>query len=107
MPGSKYTRIVTRNKPGSYERLYTNGVDSTIVYPGGLPAISNEYKKLYGGPVLITSDKPVSVISQQDFNNIAEKFKPEYDTYYQAQDGNLIDKIKFALNKLYNKKAVL
>ena len=101
MPYSKYTKVVTRKQPGSYERLYTNGTDSLIVAPGGLPAVSNEYKKLYGSPVVITSNEPVRVISQQEFNDIAEKFKPKYDTYYQAKNGNLIDKIRTALSKLY------
>ena len=102
MPYSKYTNVVTRKTtPGSYERLYTNGTDSLIVAPGGLPAISNEYKKLYGGPVVITSNEPVRAISQQEFNDIAEKFKPKYDTYYQAKNSNLIDKIRIALSKLY------
>ena len=102
MPNSEYTRIVTRKTtPGSYEKLYINGKDSTIVAPGGLPAVSNKYKNLYGGPVVITSNEPVRTISQQEFNDIAEKFKPKYDTYYQAKNGNLIDKIRIALSKLY------
>ena len=101
MPNSKYTKIVTRKQPGSYERLYTNGTDSLIVAPGGLPAISNEYKKLYGGPVVITSNKPIRTISQQEFNAYAEKFKPKYDDFYKAKNGTIIDKIKYALNKLY------
>ena len=101
MPDFKYTKIVTRKQPGSYERLYTNGIDSLIVAPGGLPAISNEYKKLYGGPVVITSNEPIRTISQQEFNDYAEKFKPKYDAYYQAKNGTIIDKIKYALNKLY------
>lgn len=102
MPNSEYTKIVTRKTtPGSYETLYINGKDSTIVAPGGLPAITNKYKKIYGGPVVITSNEPTRVISQQEFNDIAEKFKPKYDTYYQAKNGNLIDKIRIALSKLY------
>ena len=102
MPNSEYTKIVTRKTtPGSYETLYINGKDSTIVAPGGLPAITNKYKKIYGGPVVITSNEPTRVISQQEFNDIAEKFKPKYDTYYQAKNGNLIDKIRVALSKLY------
>ena len=101
MPNSKYTKIVTRKQPGSYERLYTNGTDSLIVAPGGLPAISNEYKRLYGGPIVITSNEPIRTISQQEFNNYAEKFKPKYDDFYKAKNGTIIDKIKYALNKLY------
>lgn len=102
MPNSEYTKIVTRKTtPGSYETLYINGKDSTIVAPGGLPAITNKYKKIYGGPVVITSNEPTQVISQQEFNDIAEKFKPKYDTYYQAKNGNLIDKIRITLSKLY------
>lgn len=102
MPNSEYTKIVTRKTtPGSYETLYINGKDSTIVAPGGLPAITNKYKKIYGGPVVITSNEPTRVISQQEFNDIAEKFKPKYDTYYQTKNGNLIDKIRIALSKLY------
>ena len=101
MPYSKYTRVVTRKQPGSYERLYTNGTDSLIVAPGGLPAISNEYKKLYGSPVIITSNKPIQTISQQEFNDYTEKFKPEYDDFYKAKNGTIIDKIKYTLSKLY------
>ena len=102
MPNLEYTKIVTRKTtPGSYETLYINGKDSTIIAPGGLPAITNKYKKIYGGPVVITSNEPVRTISQQEFNDIAEKFKPKYDTYYQAKNGNLIDKIRIALSKLY------
>ena len=98
MPNSEYTRIVTRKTtPGSYERLYINGKDSTIVAPGGLPAITNKY----GSPVIITSNEPVRTISQQEFNDYAEKFKPEYDDFYKAKNGTIIDKIKYALSKLY------
>ena len=102
MPNLEYTKIVTRKTtPGSYETLYINGKDSTIIAPGGLPAITNKYKKIYGGPVVITSNEPVRTISQQEFNDIDEKLKPQYDTYYQAKNGNLIDKIRIALSKLY------
>ena len=102
MPNSEYTKIVTRKTtPGSYEKLYINGKDSTIVAPGGLPAITNKYKKIYGGPIYVTADKPIQVISQQEFNNYAEKFKPEYDDFYKAKNGTIIDKIKYTLSKLY------
>ena len=102
MPNSEYTKIVTRKTtPGSYETLYINGKDSTIVAPGGLPAITNKYKKVYGGPIYVTADKPIQVISQQEFNNYAEKFKPEYDDFYKAKNGTIIDKIKYTLSKLY------
>ena len=102
MPNSEYTKIVTRKTtPGSYEKLYINGKDSTIVAPGGLPAITNKYKKIYGGPIYVTADKPIQVISQQEFNNYAEKFKPEYDNFYKAKNGTIIDKVKYTLSKLY------
>ena len=102
MPNSEYTKIVTRKTtPGSYETLYINGKDSTIVAPGGLPAITNKYKKIYGGPIYVTADKPIQVISQQEFNDYAEKFKPEYDNFYKAKNGTIIDKIKYTLSKLY------
>ena len=102
MPNSEYTKIVTRKTtPGSYETLYINGKDSTIVAPGGLPAITNKYKKIYGSPIYVTADKPIRTISQQEFNDYAEKFKPEYDDFYKAKNGTIIDKIKYTLSKLY------